>query len=42
MMVAAIAPNMASNNNGNIPKMVVPEAMATGIIRLRVASIKAS
>ena len=27
MMVAAMPPNMASNNNGNIPRIVVPYAM---------------
>ena len=41
MMVAAIPPNMASNSNGSIPRIVVPEAMATGTIRLIVALITA-
>ena len=42
IMVAAIPPNMASNNSGNIPRMVVPDAMATGTIRLTVALMTAS
>ena len=42
MMVAAMPPNMASNNNGNIPRIVVPDAMATGTIRVVVALITAS
>ena len=41
MMVAAIPPNIASNSNGNIPRIVVPDAMATGMIRLVVALITA-
>ena len=42
MIVAAIPPNMASNNNGSIPRMVVPDAMATGTIRVVVALMTAS
>ena len=42
MMVAAMPPNMASNNNGNIPRIVVPDAIATGTIRVVVALITAS
>ena len=30
IMVAAIPANMASPNNGSIPRIVVPEAMVTG------------
>ena len=40
-MVAAIPPNMASNNSGNIPRIVVPEAIATGMMRLVVALMTA-
>ena len=40
-MVAAIPANIASPNNGNIPKIVVPEAIVTGTIRVFVASITA-
>ena len=39
MMVAAMPPNMASNNNGNIPRIVVPDAMATGTIRVVVRCV---
>ena len=42
MIVAAIPPNMASNSNGSIPRMVVPDAMATGTMRVVVALITAS
>ena len=42
MMVAAIPPNMASNSSGNIPRIVVPEAIATGMMRLVVALMTAS
>ena len=42
MIVAAIAPNIESNNSGSMPRMVVPEAIATGTIRLRVAEVRAS
>ena len=41
MIVAAIPANMASPNNGNIPKIVVPDAIVTGTIRVLVASITA-
>ena len=41
-MVAAIPPNMASNSSGNIPRIVVPEAIATGMMRLVVALMTAS
>ncbi len=37
MIVAAIAPNIESNSSGSMPRIVVPEAIATGTIRLRVA-----
>ena len=42
MIVAAMAPNIESNNRGSIPRIVVPEAIATGTIRLRVAAVRAS
>ena len=42
MIVAAIPPNIASNSNGNIPRIVVPDAIATGTIRLVVALTTAS
>lgn len=41
MIVAAIPPNMASNSNGSIPRIVVPDAMATGTMRVVVALITA-
>ena len=41
-ILAAIAPNIESNNSGSMPRMVVPEAIATGTIRLRVAEVRAS
>ena len=42
MIVAAIAPNIESNSRGSMPRIVVPEAIATGTIRLRVAETSAS
>ena len=42
MIVAAIPPNMASNSNGSIPRIVVPDAIATGTMRVVVALITAS
>ena len=40
-MVAAIPANIASPNKGSIPKIVVPDAMVTGTIRVLVASTTA-
>ena len=41
MIVAAIPANIASPSNGSIPRIVVPEAIVTGTIRVLVASITA-
>ena len=41
IIVAAIPANIASPNRGSIPKMVVPDAIVTGTIRVLVASITA-
>ena len=42
MITAANPPNKESNNNGNIPSIVVPDAITTGTIRDFVAVITAS
>ena len=39
MIVAAIPANIASANSVNIPKMVVPEAIVAGTIRVLDASM---
>ena len=41
IMVAAIPANIASPNKGSIPKIVVPDAIVTGTIRVLVASTTA-
>lgn len=42
IIVAAIPPNIASGRRGNMPRMVVPEAMATGTSLDLVAATTAS
>lgn len=42
MIVAAMPPNIESNSNGSMPRIVVPEAISTGTILDRVADTTAS
>ncbi len=42
MIVAAMAPNIESNSRGSMPRIVVPEARATGTMRLRAAATSAA